>query len=168
MPALFVGLFGTLFGLDVLECVAIGRRLLEYGQENQNNPAMHRVAVTFYESQALLTQLQAFVDARGAADITHFPELFMYIIRYVLVTVVGQYLEGRHQYVALQLAGVGANTKPALQSFIMRGPKHRDRLACEDFLNFVSAQWRSKTSLTSLLDTTYGCFRGRVSPSRFI
>ena len=155
VPVLFVGLFGTFFFFDVLDCVAIGRRLLEYGQENQNNPAMHRVAVTFYESPALLTQLQAFVDARGAADITHFPGLFMYIIKYVLVTVVGHYLEGRHRYVALQLAGSGATTKPALQSFIMRGPEHRDHLACEDFLNFVSAEWRSKTSLTSLLDTTY-------------
>ena len=79
VPVLFVGLFGTFFGFGAEACAHIGAKLLLIGRDRQADPNLHRVAVSFYTSEDLLTELNAFVTAAGRADITYYPKLFGFV-----------------------------------------------------------------------------------------
>ena len=121
-----IGLFGMYFNFTRAACVDVGADLLTYWEQNQHRSNLHRLVVYLFTTEVLYAQLRLFVTAAGddKPALDNFPELFMFVLRVVLLTCVGHYLEGRHRYVALQLA-VSANTKPGFQSFKMRWPARR-------------------------------------------
>ena len=113
---------------------------------------MHRVAVAFFSSETLMAQLVKFIQEK--ADLAHYPQLFVFILPYALLSCVGHYLEGRHRYIKQQLASSGS-TLPGLQSFKIRYPEHAKLMNSDDYLNWISVQWRLHTSLPDLLDSCY-------------
>ena len=110
-----------------------------------------------FTHETLLRELRAFVTGSSQAkpDIDQLPNLFVFALRLALITLVGHYLEGRHRGIRLQIVSGGGNTKPGLQSFKMRWKEHARNLLANRFIIFLGSVWRSKTSLTTLLETTY-------------
>ena len=77
--------------------------------------------LVYFGALVCATSIVRHRPGRSKPGLDQFPELFMFTLRVVLLTCVGHYLEGRHRYIALQLA-ISSNTKPGFQSFRMRWP----------------------------------------------
>ena len=123
----------------------------------QGTGAAHRVVVYLMTHETLLKQLHTFTYTYTEAkpDLDQLPQLFVFVLRYALITLVGHYLEGRHRYIALQLSSSGNATLPGLQSFKIRWALHQKRLQQHRYLIHLASIWRSRTSLSELLETSF-------------
>jgi hypothetical protein len=156
-PHLIAGLFGVFFGYSIAACVDIGHQLVAFWAADANKSGVHRILVYLFTTEVLLQELHAFCSFNNGPQprLDQLPNLFFFTLRLVLLSCVGHYLEGRHRYVALQIAGAGAATKPGNASFRMRTQEHAANLVCNRFLLFISGKWREKSVLTDLLNVRF-------------
>ena len=97
-----------------------------------------RVTLLFFSDDTRVRQLQEFEE--DEESITHHAELFIFSLKYTLLTWVAHYLEGRHREVTLHRAGASASTSVAGQSALMRKPQALELLSDFDFLHWAHAQ----------------------------
>ena len=152
-PHLFAGLLGMYFGASITACVGIGRELVEYWQNLTEQESAHRVTTAFFTNERLVRELNSFISQEPphTRPLHFFPSVFVFALRYQLLTCVGHFLEGRHRFIKMAISAGGSNSNPGLHSFRMRASDHGRTMLLPDFLNWVSVQWRLKTSLSDLL-----------------
>jgi hypothetical protein len=156
LPYALVGLFGTYMGHDLNDCVALGRRIHQMWLGCTKKESMHRVAIEFFTSETLVGQLVAF--NRGGAHLHHFPDMFCFVFRYAVLTVVGHYVEGRHRMISLHGSGAASHTIPGGHSALLRKDETEALCKLPDFQNFLAVHWRSKDALLKLLSAV--CLEG--------
>ena len=84
-------------GYTLAACTALGRSLWPMWLEASAAGTAPRVAVQFFTCEVLLRQLNAFTASK--VELAHFPDLFVWDLRYAVLSLVGQFLEGRHRHI---------------------------------------------------------------------
>ncbi len=79
LPYAFLGLFGSHMGHPLDECASLGRHIRDTWDACAKKSSMHRVAVEFFATAALVTQLEEF--SAGGKHLHEFPELFDFVLR---------------------------------------------------------------------------------------
>ena len=126
VPHLVAGLMGMYFGASLRACGEIAGQLLKSWVNATERNSMHRVGVALFTTDTLMAQLVAMsAEPRG---LTHLPDLFFFTIKVALLLLAGQFLEGRHRRIKLQVSGSGTGTHPAFQSFRLRKPENRQNV----------------------------------------
>ena len=151
-PALIAGLAGMYFGAGILECMTIGKNLLNYWERRRGR--QHRITVHLFSSDRLVRELEAFAAQPPpyTAALHRFPYICLFALKVQLLTTVGHFLEGRHRYMKHQILAGGSNSTPVLHSFRMRTPEHLQQLTDVQFTTWLASVWMD-----------YGANRGHVS-----
>ena len=109
----WAGLVGTAKGYTIAACKALGRKNWDAWHEpGACHDGAHRVTVYFHTNEALVRQLFEFSFGEAMVDVIYFPLLFVFSLDYAVTSWVGQYLEGRHRHISLQLSRSSTNTLP--------------------------------------------------------
>ena len=112
------GLVGELLGFDRCIIDEVADALFLFWDKHKGERGVHRVVVKLFGNELLVRQLDTLrdkaIDPRPC--ISHLPQLFMFSLRYALLKVSAEYLEGRHRYINLQMSGAGVAAKPGPSS----------------------------------------------------
>ena len=114
-PYRVAGLIGTAKGYPLTSCKALGRRIWDsWHGPGVSHAGAHRVTIYLHTTEILVKQLRDFSFNDANLECFHFPELFVFCLEFATAAWVGQYLEGRHRHIALQMSGSTANSHPGL------------------------------------------------------
>ena len=110
LPHLILGMFAMYYGYDISKCTNIAVLLLGIWRDCADRTSLHRVALLLFTNEVLMRELVAF----STADtwLHHFPNLFIFVLRYALMLTVSHYLEGRHRQISLHSSGAASATTP--------------------------------------------------------
>ncbi len=97
-------------GHTLTEFVELGRRILRMWDDCRGKRSMHRVAIIFFRSESLVGQLVEF--NKGGRELFYFPDLFMFVLKYSILIVVGHYLKGRHRQIFAPRQRLGQSYSP--------------------------------------------------------
>ena len=84
-----------------------------------------------------------------------YPDLFLFALRYQLLTLVAHHLEGTHRTISLQASGCGASTTPAFHDYKLRERELQGNLKVQNFLDWASVQWKRNAALEEPLAPLY-------------
>ena len=113
LPHLFCGLFGMYFGYAKESCRELACRILV--KLRGDSAGLHRVALAVLQVEArVLDELENFASMGG--DLHAYPYLFVFVLEYVLQSIVSHFVEGRHRQISLRASGASMNCSPGLQS----------------------------------------------------
>ena len=149
LPLKILGLFAMYLGYTLEACQRLGESIVDEFHSVTNKRLLHRVILHLFSTPVLHCQLLAFIA--GDRFLHFYPELYLFVFRYAVLTLNEQWLEGRRRHIKMGGTMARSHTGPAGHSSVLR--RHQTTKLCQqrDFLNWVAWQWRSKDTFEQLL-----------------